>query len=83
MKVAERDTVSLVRDVDNMYDAYAVFVVSEKYGTLGYVPSDMAPYYAVEMDVNEKEFSGYVSKIVPYEDYNSVEITLNRVEWVY
>ena len=83
LKVAQRDPVRLVRDVDNMYDAYAVFVVSEKYGTLGYVPSDMAPYYAVEMDVNEKEFSGYVSKIVPYEDYNSVEITLNRVEWVY
>lgn len=82
LKTGCSDLITLVRDEENLYDAFAVKVVSDAYGELGYVPADMAPYYAVEMDVNEKSFSGFVSRIVPNEDYNSVEITLNRVEWV-
>lgn len=76
------EPIHLIRDTENDHDAFAIKVFASQSGFLGYVPANIAPYYAVEMDVNEKEFSGYISKIFPYAGYNGVEITLNRSEWV-
>lgn len=81
LKVAQWDSVRLVRDIKNIYDTYAVFVVSEKYGTLGYVPSDVSSYYAVEMDVNDKDFYGFVSNLITCDGYNSIEINLYGTSW--
>ncbi|MBO6055371.1 MAG: DEAD/DEAH box helicase [Alphaproteobacteria bacterium] len=79
LKTSLWESVQLVRDTENDHDAFAIKVIASESGFLGYVPANIAPYYAVEMDVNEKEFFGMVTKLISYGEYNEIEVDLYSV----
>lgn len=81
LKASLWEPIQLVRDTENDYDAFAIKVFASQSGFLGYMPANIAPYYAVEMDVNDKSYSGMVSKLISHGEYNEIEIDLYQTTW--
>lgn len=81
LQIAVGEPVNFIRDKENAYDAFAIKIDSQLAGEIGFVPKDMAAYYAVEMDLNDKSFSGFVSKTIPRDGYNDIEVTVNQTSW--
>lgn len=81
LKTSLWEPIQLVRDTENDYDAFAIKVFASQSGFLGYVPANIAPYYAVEMDINDKSYSGMVSKLISHGEYNEIEIDLYQTTW--
>lgn len=76
--VAIGDKLTLIRDKDNKYDPFAIFVVYNEC-ILGYIPRENAKYMATEMDLNNTKYEAIVLSMsyVQNEDYNIINISVN------
>lgn len=76
--ITSGDKLTLIRDKDNKYDPFAIFVAYNEC-ILGYIPRENAKYMATEMDLNNTKYEAIVlsTSYVQNEDYNIINISVN------
>ena len=75
--VSINESLTYKRDEENKYDPYAILLFNDG-NELGYIPREYAKLLSAEIEIEESKYNIRVINIFTFEDYNEIEVEMNK-----